>query len=344
MSTSRARIDWLDVAKGAAIILVVANHALLVADAIADPGRIIPAIGNILAKIRMPLFFFSSGVLTSMALNRKWMEFAQRRILPVVWVLLVWTVLGQLFDLYIASLYPQGGGALVPGVTEVLSRPQGNLWFVQVLAIMLSMTLVLRNFHRAAALFVIVLLLVLPSVMELTSWVRLVRFTPYFLLGAFFPGTVMSLVGGQIALPRLLLIAGGIFAIAGIIIEWRGIDIPLVTFAHSLSGVVTGCAAAAFVSQYPPVRRLLAGFGRRSLSIFVGHQFFLAILYHVFKDRLPHTPVAVMILAMTGISVAGALAIRRIFDEIGLGWLYVPPVGQVSALVSRARATTRRPV
>lgn len=54
MELSRGRIEWIDIAKGISIILVVYGHAGIAS---------VPFLGPFLISFRMPFFFLCSGIL-----------------------------------------------------------------------------------------------------------------------------------------------------------------------------------------------------------------------------------------------------------------------------------------
>lgn len=71
MSNVRKRIEWIDIAKGISIILVVYGHSGL---------NMLPVIGPWLCAYRMPFFFFVSGLLFSGAKYDTIEPFLQKRI------------------------------------------------------------------------------------------------------------------------------------------------------------------------------------------------------------------------------------------------------------------------
>lgn len=71
MSNVRKRIEWIDIAKGISIILVVYGHSGL---------NMLPVIGPWLCAYRMPFFFFVSGLLFSGAKYDTIIPFLQKRI------------------------------------------------------------------------------------------------------------------------------------------------------------------------------------------------------------------------------------------------------------------------
>ena len=71
MTTAKKRIQWIDIAKGISIILVVYGHSGL---------NNVPIIGSWLHAYRMPFFFFVSGLLFSGAKYSTIVPFLRKRI------------------------------------------------------------------------------------------------------------------------------------------------------------------------------------------------------------------------------------------------------------------------
>ena len=75
---------WVDVAKGACILLVVLHHAVVKDLALQTPAALDPVadawqwVTMALKPVRMPLFFVLSGLVASSAVRRPWAQ-ARRR-------------------------------------------------------------------------------------------------------------------------------------------------------------------------------------------------------------------------------------------------------------------------
>ena len=82
------RLLWVDVAKGACILLVVLHHAVVKDLAIQAPLPLQPVaeawawVTMALKPVRMPLFFVLSGLVASSAVRRPWASGAVRRVAP----------------------------------------------------------------------------------------------------------------------------------------------------------------------------------------------------------------------------------------------------------------------
>ncbi|MEE4462335.1 acyltransferase family protein, partial [Azotobacter chroococcum] len=95
-SPPSARIEWLDAAKGACLILVVLYHTVVyiflnspLSDTLSFKVWQIMVVG--LGWLRMPLFFLISGFLAHSAVfNRNGRDVFQPRIATFLWIYLLW--------------------------------------------------------------------------------------------------------------------------------------------------------------------------------------------------------------------------------------------------------------
>ncbi|MEZ0165656.1 acyltransferase family protein [Kineococcus sp. LSe6-4] len=123
----------MDAARGLAILLVVFHHTVWFAylTELADPRwMLVDAVFN---AFRMPMFFAVSGVLTASVLTRPWRAMLARRVVPLLWVYVVWTVIVELLE----PALPPGGGS-VPGASQVASRilfGDSDAWYLYALVV-----------------------------------------------------------------------------------------------------------------------------------------------------------------------------------------------------------------
>lgn len=117
-SSPSTRIEWLDAAKGACLILVVLYHTVVyiflnspLSDTLGFQAWKTIVVG--LGWLRMPLFFLISGFLAHSAVfNRSWGEVFQPRIATFLWLYLLWMPIELGFR---AFLFAHFDPMLVPG-------------------------------------------------------------------------------------------------------------------------------------------------------------------------------------------------------------------------------------
>ena len=98
VATGQGRLLWVDVAKGACILLVVLHHAVVKDLALQAPPALQAVaaawvwVSMALKPVRMPLFFVLSGLVAASAVRRPWAD-ARRRVLSPYYLYVVWLVI-----------------------------------------------------------------------------------------------------------------------------------------------------------------------------------------------------------------------------------------------------------
>lgn len=113
-----ARIEWLDAAKGACLVLVVLYHTVVyiflnspLSDTLGFQAWKMIVVG--LGWLRMPLFFLISGFLAHSAVfTRSWHEVFQPRIATFLWIYLLWMSIELGFRAFLIAHFDP---TLVPG-------------------------------------------------------------------------------------------------------------------------------------------------------------------------------------------------------------------------------------
>jgi len=108
MTADNKRLDWVDMAKGLSIILVVMMYAA--ASVGEDTGRI-GAFHWAIAfatPFRMPEFFLISGLFLSQVIDRPWRAFADRRVVHYLYFYALWALIHIVFKVGLLATDPLG--------------------------------------------------------------------------------------------------------------------------------------------------------------------------------------------------------------------------------------------
>ncbi|WP_323013657.1 acyltransferase family protein [Devosia sp.] len=126
------RLDWVDMAKGISILLVVMMYAASsVGEDTGGIGLLHWAIAFATA-FRMPEFFLISGLFLSRVIDRPWRAYADRRVVHYVYFYALWAVIHITFKVGLLAMDPAGAaGQLAWAVVQ----PYGVLWFIYMLAV-----------------------------------------------------------------------------------------------------------------------------------------------------------------------------------------------------------------
>ncbi len=287
----RARLAWVDVAKGIGILLVVAGHVLA---GLVD-GGILPRpdwfrpLLLLIYLFHMPLFFFLSGLFIAERIARGRTAFLRQMGKAVVWPFFLWSIVQSLIAYAAAGYTNTPVDDLGAALAGILVEPPAQFWFLYALFLCQVLSLLcLRAVGGfgfmlvSAALFGAGLLdLGLPSVLDRTA-----HMLPFFALGAWFGRQPRLMAPPLAGLPTAGL---GILAAVAIWLCYRntvggapgaGLDalhtndiVGLAWTWWNLPAALLGTAAAIALSVHMP-RGLAAGLaylGSRSMAIFVLH-------------------------------------------------------------------------
>ncbi|WP_182170665.1 acyltransferase family protein [Flaviflexus equikiangi] len=147
---SSSRLYWADTAKAIAVVLVVLYHVSPIAlvwlvDGESRGEALIGEMSRALLPVRMPLFFFVSGLLAVNAFARPWRAVLQKRVINLLWVFVLWTVL---------YAFPYAYSAAAEDVEDILRRAllwavnlSGAYWFLPMLVLMFVAMKLTQSVH-----------------------------------------------------------------------------------------------------------------------------------------------------------------------------------------------------
>lgn len=153
---AKDRVSWVDTAKGGAIILVVLYHSTIF---LADAGMPSILVRVLAGPDILPLFFFTAGMFASRAVSARLGVVFERRVVPLVWLYLLWTLIYTV----VFSLIPPGTRPRPSLLGLLLSPvwPNESTWFIYGLALYFLFAWLIRplpvplQFAIAAALSIV---------------------------------------------------------------------------------------------------------------------------------------------------------------------------------------------
>ncbi|BCP53411.1 acyltransferase [Kaistia sp. 32K] len=241
--SGRARIEWVDYAKGFCIVMVVMMHSTLGVEKAAGAESWLGYLVAFAKPFRMPDFFLISGLFLSRVIDRDWRSYADKKIVHFAYFYVLWLVIQFLFKAPGMAAEQGVGGALHEFLLAFI-EPFGTLWFIYLLPIFFAVTKLLRG---VPSWIVLILAAALEIAPVHTGWVIPDEFAArfvYFYAGYVFAPQIFRLAAFVIARPALA--AAGLVAwvvVNGLVVFNDYSELPFIGLAL---GVLGACAVVAF--------------------------------------------------------------------------------------------------
>ena len=143
MAVAKQRLDWVDMAKGLSIFLVVIMYcASSVGEDTGQTGFLHWTIAFAM-PFRMPEFFLISGLFLSQVIDRPWRAYADRRVVHYFYFYALWAVIHILFKVALIGRDPAGA---LSYLAWAVVEPYGVLWFIYMLAVFGLVSKLLHQF------------------------------------------------------------------------------------------------------------------------------------------------------------------------------------------------------
>jgi uncharacterized membrane protein YcfT len=140
----RTRVDWVDVAKGFCIILVVMVHATLGVELAAGERGWMHYVVSFARPFRMPDFFLISGLFLALVIDRPWRRYFDRKVVHFAYFYVLWLTIQFAFKA--PGMAMEGGwSAPISAYLEAFVQPFGTLWFVYLLPLFFLFTRLVRG-------------------------------------------------------------------------------------------------------------------------------------------------------------------------------------------------------
>lgn len=259
--TKKSRIEWVDVAKGVGILLVVFGHLI--------DGRSFP--GLYIWSFHMPLFFFLSGLFMSETIS---LQAIAKRARQLLLPCFVFTAISCIVQYYVL-------GNSLDFLCHSLPVP---LWFLT--------TLFLCDVWCRCLCRVMNVWLVLSVSLALSFFLQYYNIGTIYSLSSVFPASVFYLLGNIFNRFKISSMGGAIYLlfvlpmIPLLIILFNlhtNLDSNAITWAGYIVAVLGICQTIMIsnkICQYRMFNNILSFLGRNSLVIMLTHFIFLQLYCH----------------------------------------------------------------
>src|SRR5712672_1075350 len=309
-AATRARVDWVDYAKGFCIIFVVMMHSTLgVGQAVGHEGWLHTVVA-FARPFRMPDFFLISGLFLARVIARDWRTYLDRKVVHFVYFYLLWTALQFGFKAPLLAR-DQGVTGAAWLYVESFWEPFGTLWFIYLLPIFFVVTKLARSLAIPSWL-VWLLAAALESAPIATGSTVIDEFASrfvFFYTGYLFARHVFALAGAVRAQPEAA-VAG--LTVWGLVNGWLVFNgfaaLPLVSLGLGLVGamaVVSISVLMAMSDLFRPLRYC----GRNSIVIYLAFFLPMALSRTVLLKTGWIADIGAVSLVVTLTGVIGSLAL-----------------------------------
>lgn len=345
-ATSRTRIDWVDVAKGICIIMVVMVHATLgVEVAAGEQGWMHYAVAWA-RPFRMPDFFLVSGLFLALVIDRPWLRYLDRKVVHFLYFYVLWLTIQFAFKAP-AMAMEHGVGGAVGAYLFAFVQPFGTLWFVYLLPIFFVFTRLVRGlpvwFVLAWAAVMEMLPVLTGSIVFDEFCARYVYFFAGYALAAQVfkiadwcranPGKVLALLAIWAPVNTLLVFTPAPAALAGFLQPdigdsgaMQGVaELPFISLVLGAAGLTAVIAVAALLAERRGTE-WLRWLGAHSIVIYLA--FFLPMA--ATRIALLRTgiidDIGTVSLIVTAVAIGGPVVFYAVVQRTGFGkWLFERP-------------------
>jgi fucose 4-O-acetylase-like acetyltransferase len=319
---ARTRTQWVDVAKGIGIVLVVVGHALdgLLAARLVEPRGLASASYFAIYTFHMPLFFLLAGLFVPQRLANSTAGFLRDTAVRVAWPYLLWSVVQLAVIDALGNLVNQPSELDAWRIVALLWEPTSQFWFLQALLVLTLLGVVLLPRIGAFGLVAVMAVARLVEAnVELPHLVALpARFGVFYALGIALGPLLLARLP---AVPRPRLVGIALTALVAWAVAAAGARV--LGQSHwslaALPAAVLGTIAVVALATLPRAAAFWIELGRASMAIFLLHVLFVAgARIGLHKGLGIEQPLVILLVACT-LGIAAPLLVRALVARAGLG-------------------------
>lgn len=347
--TSTGRLEWVDLARGVTIFLVVmyhvavgAGHSLLPAE-FSEAGARWAAVNRLLQPLRMPLFFLLSGMLAHSAAHREWTKVWRPRIADLWWPYLLWS------GVFAVTAWPRYAPEDAVGYVKLqgvaTATGAGPYWFILMLPLYFLLVRAGRNHPRVLLGIVAVLYIGAGPLRQLIlnlAWLpellsggayRFAYFAIWYVAGWALRKHIFRYTDRA---PSIMILVGaaGFVGMTVLIQGWEGSALMsrLMVLAAGILGISSAFPLLRRLALWGPLSRLGALVGSKTLPIYIIHPLFINVVVLFLPPSwmgraLQGTVLADVMLVpvITVLGTAAGVLFAMLIDRVGPHWALASP-------------------
>jgi len=250
------RVDWVDIAKGICIVMVVMMHSTLGVEQAAGHEGWMHAVVAFARPFRMPDFFLISGLFLARVIDRDWRDYLDRKVLHFAYFYVLWVTIQFAFKAPMFA-HTEGWRGVGLDYLESFIEPFGTLWFIYLLPIFFVVIKATRRVPWPA-------IWIVGAALEMahinTGWTAIDEFANRFIYiysGYLFATHVFALAARVQRNPRLALAWLVAWASIDAALVWVGIATqPGISLMLGFSGACAVIMVAALLARTDAVQAL----------------------------------------------------------------------------------------
>ncbi len=312
------RVDWVDVAKGICIVMVVMMHSTLGVEHAAGGTGWMGYLVEFARPFRMPDFFLIAGLFLARRIDAPWRLYFDRKVLHFAYFYVLWLTVQFAFKAPGLTAELGWQGALGHYLFAFVD-PWGTLWFIYHLALFFVVTRLLRSVPWPLVWLAAAALEIAPihtgSVLIDEFAARFV----YFYSGYVFAAHIFRLAG-EAARDRGLALTGlALWAMLNGLLVFGGYaDLPLVSLALGMAGALAIVAGATLLADSLPARPL-RWLGEHTIVVYLAFFLPMAASRAVLLKLGIIPDVGTISLLVTTAGIVGPLVLYAMIQRSGWG-------------------------
>jgi fucose 4-O-acetylase-like acetyltransferase len=337
----KERIEWIDVAKGMAILMVTLLHANLVVSLSGIDTFFSADIHEFLEPVRMPLFFLVSGFFASSSIRSSWKSLWNRRIAQYIWLLVIWSTIMWLLSKVPAFEGDPAFPADFISFLKTIVRPFSFIWFLWCLPVYFISAKLIQRINRRFVLVALTAVSVLgfalselrnqdgliDFIVASKAYTGALKFFLFFWAATQYRNEILARVPKSVVYATVLAVA---FATCVMILwysDQAAVD-AFVSVPAAAAGVLLLLALAKVTHRSLPWGAAkLRSMGARTVPLYVTQMPVLMLLVLPLKgvDSLTPPVASLVHLPLAWIAILSAALISRFADALNLSWLFTAP-------------------
>lgn len=321
--------DWMNFAKGVAIVMVALFHVWLFFGWIGLTS--VPRVKAVLELFPIAAFFLIAGLFSGRQASWSFAELWRRRLLPYLYLYLLWSVIRFAFAWVLPVVRGDGGISARDPLTLplLLFWPTSSYWFIYALALATLVAWLAKGVNPVLHLVIagVVSALFLSGILDFdnTGWNGLGEKYFFFIAGIFFAKHIHASTA-RVRPWQVLALAGGLCGIGLVLMFFRDPVWQLLAFPGTIIALAFGIGASVYLVRLQPLQ-FISRLGAQSFPLYILH-LFVVTLATVLIRPLSDLPVlhrfgTPLVLVVTAVVIVVSVYLSRI--AVKVPWLFIPP-------------------